>query len=110
MPGCISLPKLRRRTPIPIVTVSAENQPISPSTSTALSSNLSEKRVPSSLATLSPSPGVGWGKVIASGRTLSVSWGTANSRQDLTSDDTSTTAKLADLRRLMKTEPEPLDY
>jgi hypothetical protein len=64
---------------------------------------------------ISPSgAGLGWGKVISDGGSLSVhTLGVVNGKHlDVGSGlvKTETGARLAELRKLMKAEPEPLDY
>ncbi|KAG8934996.1 hypothetical protein FRC02_008747 [Tulasnella sp. 418] len=91
------------RDPLPRVSITTEPDP--PRSATSSTTPIEKHPVS---ATLTPSPGAGWGKVICKGRTLSVTFGTPSTRHENMSDGSA--SKLEDLRKLMREEPEPLDY
>lgn len=69
-----------------------------------------EKSAQSSVTALEVSPGIGWGKVVSSGKSLGVTFGTPSSRDELGTSGSSGTPKLEAIRKVMKDQPEPIDY
>ncbi|KAG8915366.1 hypothetical protein FRC00_005361 [Tulasnella sp. 408] len=69
-----------------------------------------EKSAQSSVTALEVSPGIGWGKVVSSGKSLGVTFGTPSSRDELGTSASGSSQKLQAIRKVMKDQPEPIDY
>ncbi|KAG8975563.1 hypothetical protein FRB90_009509, partial [Tulasnella sp. 427] len=96
--------RFKSRPQLPRVVVAPEDT-TAPSTPTAC-----EKSSQSSVTALEVSPGIGWGKVIASGKSLGVTFGTPSSRDELGLSNSGSAPKLDAIRKVMKEQPEPIDY